>query len=161
MTAIDNEVPDLHEFKPSRSVGVHLPSRSGEWPPYELFKLFFDSEIVNMICDASNEYAERNKSKRRVMYSYYRSMTPDFYKIVGILIHLGYRKIPRARLMWSPTSLCYEPLISKVMSRNKFESLLTFLHLVHEDTEKVLKEKFDHCTVTLHKNVSTTSRSKY
>ena len=141
LTTVDNDVPSLHQFNPSRSVGVHLPLHSEDWSPEELFK---DSEIVNMICDASNEYAERNKNKYPVMYSYFRKMEPiDFYNLVGILVHLSYRKIPRARLMWSPTSLCYDPLISKVMSRNRFDSLLTFLHLVDEDTEKSLQKDGD------------------
>ena len=144
LTTVDNDVPSLHQFNPSRSVGVHLPLHSEDWSPEELFKVYFDSEIVNMICDASNEYAERNKNKYPVMYSYFRKMEPiDFYNLVGILVHLGYRKIPRARLMWSPTSLCYDPLISKVMSRNRFDSLLTFLHLVDEDTEKSLQKDGD------------------
>ena len=144
LTTVDNDVPSLHQFNPSRSVGVHLPLHSEDWSPEELFKLYFDSEIVNMICNASNEYAERNKNKYPVMYSYFRKMEPiDFYNLVGILVHLGYRKIPRARLMWSPTSLCYDPLISKVMSTNRFDSLLTFLHLVDEDTEKSLQKDGD------------------
>lgn len=68
-------------------------------------------------------------------------MTPDnCYALVGIFVHLGYRKIPRYRLMWTPTSLCYDPLISKVFSRNKF---LSFLHVVDEHTEKKLKDEGD------------------
>ncbi len=62
---------------------------------------------------------------------------------MGIIIHMGYRKIPRYRLMWTPTSLCYDPLISKVFSRNKFEGFLSFLHVVDEDTEKDLKSRGD------------------
>lgn len=45
--------------------------------------------------------------------------------------------------MWSPISLCYDPLISKVMSRNRFDSLLTFLYLVNEDTAKSLQKDGD------------------
>ena len=45
--------------------------------------------------------------------------------------------------MWSPTSLCYDPVISKVFSRNKFEIFLTFLHLVDAATEKVLADEGD------------------
>lgn len=144
LTTIDNDVPSLHTFNPSRSPGVHLPMHSEDWSPEEIFKLYFDSEIIKLICNASNEYAERNKKKYPQMYSYFRKMEPhDFYNLVGILVHLGYRKIPRARLMWSPTSLCYDPLISKVMSRNRFDSLLTFLHLVDEGTEKSLQNDGD------------------
>ena len=71
-------------------------------------------------------------------------MTPDdFYALIGIFVHLGYRKIPCYRLIWTPTSLCYDPLISKVFSRNKFEGLLPFLHIVNEDIEKKLKDEGD------------------
>ena len=45
--------------------------------------------------------------------------------------------------MWSPTSLFFDPLISSVLSRNQFESFLSFLHLVDEDTEKQLKADGD------------------
>ena len=78
------------------------------------------------------------------MYAYLWQMTPEkFYKFVGILLYLGYRKIPRPRLMWSPLSLCFDLVISQVMSRNRFDSLFTFLYLVHEDDEKKLKEDGD------------------
>ena len=71
------------------------------------------------------------------MYAYLQQMTPEkFYKFDGILLHLGYRKIPRPRLMWSPLSLCFDPVVSQVMSRNRFDSLFTFLHLMHEDEGK-------------------------
>ena len=66
-----------------------------------------------------------------------------FMHWLEFFVHLGYRKIPRYLLMWTPTSLCYDPLISKVFSRNKFESLLSFLHIVDEDTKKKLKEEGD------------------
>lgn len=140
---VDFKVPKTHPFQPLRPVGPHLPATIQVSSPAELFKLYFDSGIVERICNATNEYAERNKEKA-VMYRYYTPMTPDdFYAFVGIFVHLGYRKIPRYRLMWSPTSLCYDPLVSKVFSRNKFESFVSFLHIVNEAEEKQLKEKGD------------------
>lgn len=106
-----------------------------------LFKMYFDENIVQQICDASNEYAERNKDKKKEMYRFSKEMTcDDFYAMVGIIVH---RKIPRYRLMWSPTSLCYDPIISKVFSRNRSESLLSCLHIVNEATEKCLKDEGD------------------
>lgn len=97
LTKIDNGVPQRFDFVPKRPVGVHnIPSNFEEITPGDLFKLYFDSTVVDYICSASNEYAERNKSKYPTMYAYLRQMTPEvFYKFVGILLHLGYRKIPR------------------------------------------------------------------
>ena len=97
---INNNTPSAHIFMPSRHVGPHLPSDLIDPSPAEIFKLSFDHESVGMICRASNEYAELNKDKSSTMYSYYNEMTPDdFYKLEGIFIHLGYRKIPSCRLM--------------------------------------------------------------
>ena len=90
-----------------------------------------------MICKASDEYAELHKDTKPVMYSYYKGMlSGDLYKFIGISIHLGYRNIPRYRLK----SLCYDPIISQVMSRNHFKGLVSFLHVVEKDTEATLKE---------------------
>ncbi len=127
LSKVDTSIPKTHNFHPSRSAGAHLSIDIGELTPADIFKLYFDSVIVQKICDSTNEYAEIHKIARPTMYRYFKQMVPDdFYALVGILIHMGYRRIPRYRLMWNPTSLCYEPLISKVFSRNSFESYLSF-----------------------------------
>ena len=110
---VDNDVPKTHDFKPLRAAGACLPSGySVEPSPTDLFQLFFDNEIVQKICNATNEYAERQKTKRPTMHCYFKNMFPDdFYAL------MGYRRIPQYRLMWKPSSLCYDPLISKVFSR--------------------------------------------
>jgi len=67
----------------------------------------------------------------------------DFYKLVGIIIHLGYRRIPEYCFAWSPSSLCFDPFVAQVMSRNHFEGLLTFLYIVDRVTEEKLREDED------------------
>ena len=100
--------------------------------------------MVEYICKSSDEYAEIMKDKKPFMYKHYQSMSHDsFMKLLGILIHFGYRKIPQFRLAWSCQSLCYDPFIAATMARNKFESLLCFLHVVNKDTEEDLKKKKD------------------
>ena len=51
----DLNVPKGHEFKPLRSIGPHLPSCIVS-SQAELFKLYFDSDIVQKIRYATNEY---------------------------------------------------------------------------------------------------------
>ena len=137
-------VEKVFPFTPERPAGVYLPSETNAANPEHLFKLFFDKTIVENICKASNEYAESLKEKKPVMYKYFRSMdSDDFYKLVAILIHFGYKKIPRYRLAWNTSSLCYDPFVTQIMSRNKFESLMTFLHVVDKETESQLKADND------------------
>ena len=91
------------------------------------------------LCKASNEYAEFLKDKKPVMYKYFGGMNPDnFYKLVGILIHFGYRKIPRYHLAWKPSSLFHDCFVAIIMSHNKFEALMSFLHVVDKETESQL-----------------------
>ena len=77
------------------------------------------------------------------MYGYYKGMTRDFYKLVGIIIHLGYRRFPPYHFAWSPSSLCFDPFDAQVMTCNHFEGLLTFLHIVDRVTEEKLYEYED------------------
>ena len=57
LSEVDNDIRQYHDFQPSRSVGV-VPSNVEELIPADVFKLYFDSAIVDVICSASNEYAE-------------------------------------------------------------------------------------------------------
>ena len=136
--------PPPFPFIPPRSVGVHLLADINPNCAESLFKLFFNDVVIQMICKASDEYAELHKDTKPVIYSYYKGMlSADLYKLIGIIVHLGYRKIPRYRLAWSPKSLCYDPIISQVMSRNLIDGLMSFLHVVERDTEATLKEAGD------------------
>ena len=152
LTKQDGNVPSTFPFTPRRQPGMYLLQSIDPTSPEALFKLFFDAAIVDSICKASDEYAETQKEKKPIMYGYYKGMTrEDFYKLVGIIIHLGYRRIPRYRFAWSPSSLCFDPFVAQVMSRHHFEGLLTFLHIVDRVTEEKLYEyedklakKYDH-----------------
>ena len=106
-----------------------------------LFKLFFGKATVLEICRCSDEYAEQQKEKKEFMYKHYRGITDDyFYKIIGLIIDFSYRKIPQYTKAWSPKILCYDPFVASVLSRNRFQSLMSF---VGAAIEKELKEKGD------------------
>ena len=93
LTKVDDGVPEYFDFVPKQSVGAHnIPSNLEEITPCDLFKSYFDSTVVDCICSASNEYAERNKSKYPTMYAYLRQMTPEkFYKFIGIHCTTAFR----------------------------------------------------------------------
>lgn len=131
-------------FLPCRNVGVCLPPGKSDTTPKGLFQLYFTDSVVDDICSCSNEYAELMKHKKPSMYSTYKEMNPeDFLKMVGMLIHFGYRKLPQYKLAWRRQSLCYDPFIASTMGRNRFHSLMSFLHLVDKSTEDKLKDEGD------------------
>ena len=59
----------------------------------------------------------------------------DFYKLVGITVHLDYQKIPKYCLAWSPSSLCYDPFLSEVMSCNHLKVCLFFTLLTRNQNQ--------------------------
>ena len=128
-------------FAPHRNVGIHLPPGTTDTTPKGLFQLYFTDQVVDEICRCSNEYAELMKDQKPGMYSTYKEMNPDdFLKMVGMLIHFGYRKLPQYKLAWRRQSLCYDPFIAATMGRNKFHSLMSFLHIVDKSTEEKMKK---------------------
>ena len=131
-------------FTPIIAPGYYLPDNTDTSDPESLFKLFFSDDIVAYICKASDEHADLLQDRRKVMYKYYKGMSPeDFYKMVALLIHFGYKKIPHYRVAWSKTSLCYDPFVSCTLSRNRFESLMYFLHVVTQEDEERFKNDND------------------
>ena len=131
-------------FTPTRDVGIYLPPNTKDESPLGFFELFFSEDIVADICRCSNEYAEDTKSKHPYMYKHYKFMSSeDFLKLVGLLIHFGYCKIPQYRLAWRRDSLCFDPFVAATMTRNRFESLMSMLHIVDKTTEQDLKKKND------------------
>ena len=76
-----------------------------------------------------------------VMFKYYKTKTEeDFYKPVAII---GCRRIPNYHLAWSQASLCYDQFVPSIMSRNRFERLMEFLHIVDSSTEQALVQSGD------------------
>jgi len=149
LPSYDIDVPDKVygtkiPFTPTRSVGIHLPPNTTDKSPKGFFQLFFTEDIVADICRCSDEYAEDTKSKNPYLYKHYKSMSSeDFLKFVGLLIHFEYHKIPQYRLVWRRTSLCFDPFVAATMSRNRFDSLMSMLHVVDKATEQDLKKKGD------------------
>ena len=155
MDVNDSGYTNKFAFSPNRDAGIYLPPNS-DTSERGLFELFFSDDMVAEICRCSDEYAQDMKDKKPYAYKHYKSMTKeDFYKLVGIIIHFGYRKIPQYRFAWRQKCLCHDPFVASVMSRNRFDSLLAFLHVVDKATEADLKKKKDKlakvsATVVLH-----------
>jgi len=102
---------EVFPFIPVTQPGFYLPDATDTSDPETLFKLFFSDDIVGYICRASDEYVALLQDRRKVMHKYYKRMTPeDFFRMVALLIHFGYKKIPSYRLAWSKARLCYDPL---------------------------------------------------
>ena len=91
--------------------------------PMDLFQLFFDEDVLEMIVEYSELYA---RSKGNDTFS----TTPDEIRaFIGILLVTGYSPAPRRKFYWSRDSDVHNEAISSAMTRNRFLEIMKYLHV--------------------------------
>lgn len=106
------------------------PEKSFETPknfsisgnPLELFRKFFDEEVINLILTQTNKYAQQKNLNGNIEKC-------EIMAFIGILILSGYVKVPRRRIFWELERDAHNDLISEAMTRNRFEFIFANLHV--------------------------------
>lgn len=95
--------------------------------PQELFQLFFDDELLDLIAAASNEYAVKldnvNPQITRL----------DLLRFIGIMVIGGYNVLPSSVMMWSSKDDTYNKLVAECMSSKRFLSIAKYIHFAPLD----------------------------
>ncbi|XP_055712575.1 piggyBac transposable element-derived protein 3-like isoform X2 [Phlebotomus papatasi] len=100
--------------------------------PLEVFKMIFDSEIVDKICH------ETGKSARQSGDLAFTVSREEMYHYFGILLVSGYVKVPAHKMYFETQEDTLNLLVSGAMSRCKFEKIHRHLHF--NDNKKIDKE---------------------
>ena len=82
-----------------------------------MFKMCFDENFMEHICSESQKYAAQKGE------SQYKVSVEELYKYFEILLFSGYVKMPFRRMYWETKSDANCFLVSKSMSRNRFEKI--------------------------------------
>ena len=86
-----------------------------------LFRLLFNEEICSLIACETERYASQRNEIIHLT-------SQEIEAFVGILLLTGYNSRPRQRLYWSKDDDISCPLISKSMSRKRFEDINKLIH---------------------------------
>ncbi|KAI8767593.1 piggyBac transposable element-derived protein 3 [Biomphalaria glabrata] len=113
--------------------GIHgLPDSS---TPLDYFKLFIDDDIIDMIVEQTNLYAEqqqRNKGPDK----YWKPVDQDdIVRFVYINMYFGIVKLPNTRMYWLGNKMWRIEGVAAVMGRCRFEKIRQYIHLM--DKEKM------------------------
>ncbi|XP_058121239.1 piggyBac transposable element-derived protein 4-like [Anopheles coustani] len=102
----------------------------------DFYALLVTDEMVQQISDETNLYAAQkeqpNPSAREKRWV--PTNKEEIRKFFGLLIWMGLVKYPSIESYWSTNVLYQIPFPSTVMSRNRFEILLTMLHFSNNET---------------------------
>ncbi|KAL6092233.1 hypothetical protein STEG23_026761 [Scotinomys teguina] len=98
-----------------------LSLKSEKLNPVELFELFFDVETFNLIVQETNNYASQKNINLEVTVQ-------EMQCVFGVLLWSGLVKHPRRAMYWE-ISDAHQTLIRNVIKRDRFELILSYLHL--------------------------------
>ena len=89
-----------------------------EWFPLGLFELFFDENVLNLMCERSVTYASRKGNHGF-------TIAPNEMKTsLGIILLSGYCVLPRKKMHWEQADDVGNASVTCAMSRNRFEEIL-------------------------------------
>lgn len=134
-----NDKPNIVKvFDFNEEPGLKIDMENKE--PVDFFNLFVTEELINVMVVKTNRYAEQEIEKQRPLKrsSWLKDWKPinaeEMRLFLGTLLHMGSVKLPSFEHYWSKNKLYKFPVLSKVMSRNKFQLMLRFWHFVDNET---------------------------
>ena len=140
----------LNSVQPESGINV-------ESTPIDIFKNFFDRELVTLICRETNLYQRKVKEnllsegklgpKSRI-HKWVDVSEDDVYRFLALIILMGVIRKPTLQMYWSTDEMLATPFFGKCMSHNRFSSILRFLHfssnLATDDKLNKIRPIFSH-----------------
>ncbi|KRY92222.1 PiggyBac transposable element-derived protein 2 [Trichinella pseudospiralis] len=99
--------------------------------PIEYFRMYFTAQLLSHIA------FETNRKATQSLYSNLATTAAEIEVLIGMLITMGICEMPRYRMYWANQTRM--DTIANCMSRNRFETLLRFLHF--NDNDKVVMDR--------------------
>lgn len=103
--------------------------------PYDVFTLFVDDEIINLLVLETNRYAQQKLNESRLtpgsrMHKWKPTNPEEIKQFLGLLLWMGLVKVSPIANYWAKNELYNFRLPRQIMSRNRFELLLCNFHFV-------------------------------
>ena len=100
---------------------------------HDYFALFINDDLLNCFVAEANRYAtkfiaEGNLRRRSCANDWSPTDRTEMKKFLGLFFLMGIIHKPGINMYWSKDPLFCTPLFSAIMSRNRFQLLLKFLH---------------------------------
>jgi len=107
--------------------------------PLEFFSKFFTKEVIQLLVEQTNLYAQQNKPRE------WEDTTDDeITAFLGLLIAMGIHGLPRFRMFWSTDPLFRVQPVAHIMTRQRFMKLVGNLHV--NDNNKAVPVEIQHMT---------------
>ena len=118
--------------------------------PYDYFALFINGDLLNCFITESNRYANdfiaaENLRRRSRTNDWFPTNKKQMKEFLGLLFLIGIIHKPAIHMYWSKDPLFSTPIFHAIMSRNRFQLLLKFLHF--NDNSNILEHLMIHLLI--------------
>ena len=97
--------------------------------PTDLFELFFDNDVLTLICEQSNKYA---LEKGAVLWD--ELGIDELRCYMGIILLSGYNQLPGRKMYWEEAPDVHNSMVSDAMRRNRFLEIMRYIHFCDNGT---------------------------
>ena len=110
----------------------------------EFFKLYYCQLVWDMLVDETNRYAQQTIDPNPdQQFSWHPTNVPEMMAFVALLIAMGINKSSQYRMYWSTSEIIHITLYPSTMSRNRFSSIIRFLHVSNNQMPRTSSAKQD------------------
>jgi len=111
---------------------------TAESSPIDFFNLFLTEEVISLMVNESNRYAdqflEKSALKRKARAHNWRpTKAPEMKRFLGLVFLMGCIKKPRIEDYWSTDPTIATPIFNRTMQRDRFELILKFWHYCNNE----------------------------
>ena len=128
----ENNRPREIPFEGNTGLTIPVPQDA---KPYNFFKLYFTNDVIEMIFQETNRYAQQyitanaDTLQRRSMVKTWKPTNVDeIQAFLGLCIMMGLMNKSRVWVYWSMDAFYSIPVFSQVISRDRFQLILKFQH---------------------------------
>ena len=100
----------------------------------DFFELFFTERLYRLIVRETNRYARQEQQRLGKDLQWRELSIEEFRTWLGLYFAMGLVQKPSISAYWQTNSLTPTPAFTKIMPRQRFESILRFLHFVDNNS---------------------------
>ncbi|XP_046806454.1 piggyBac transposable element-derived protein 3-like [Lucilia cuprina] len=104
----------------------NICSKLSNHSPLQLFQLFYDNEVFDLIIKETNIYAGQNNTD-------FQLDEVMLKRFIGILLLSGYHTLPSVPDYWSSKPSLGIPMVKQTMSRSTFLHIKSFIHFANNN----------------------------
>jgi hypothetical protein len=109
--------------------------------PIDAFSKYISQDIIELIVDQTNIYGKNRYIQKGKNATDWKEIDAiQIYAFFGILLIMGFHKLPRIRDYWSTDRNLFTPAVANVMTRNEFQRIFSNIHLA--DNTKMSSRNF-------------------